>query len=616
MINFNEPAMNMMVSGPVWKVLIMDKVGQDIISPLLTVKQLRELGVTLHMLLDGKREPLPDVPAVYFVNPSNENIAMICRDMQLRYYLNFASALPRNELEQLAQGAVRENCVDQVKKVVDQYLKFISLENDLFVLKRSTAGRPLTFYTINDLATSEDVMNGMIQSIADGLFSVCATLGLVPIIRAAKEGAAEQVALRLCQKLKDTLCETNNVFTFTVNRAGMLTGTRPILVIADRSADLATMLHHTWTDQALIHDVLGLDQNRVTMQEKGKKVDHDLHGEHDRIWSSHKGSPFPLVAEAIQSDLEHYRTQKEEVEKMRNAMGIEGSEMEAAMSSLIIDTTSKLGSTVTSLPQLLEQKRLIDLHTNIATSLLNAIKERQLDSLFELEQKMLQKASLDSSIRSELEKYGDHGDVLRVVLLYYLSTDRLSKSDVEELRTLLREKNIDDVALRFVERIRSVSNLGRGITSEAHSGAGTSTVGMFGKLLGQSSKFVMEGVKNLVPRKHNLPLTKLVDSVATPASSSVVGISAMSQAQPEGDALLYLDPKLPAGRPDSAKLRPSTMPHDVLLFVVGGGNYVEYENVAQWGRDKGIQRVIYGSTELISPLQFTEQLSSLGKQYQ
>jgi hypothetical protein len=41
-------------------------------------------------------------------------------------------------------------------------------------------------------------------------------------------------------------------------------------------------------------------------------------------------------------------------------------ESEAAM-SLISNTTAKLTSAVSSLPQLLEQKRLLDMHTTIAT---------------------------------------------------------------------------------------------------------------------------------------------------------------------------------------------------------------------------------------------------------
>lgn len=31
---------------------------------------------------------------------------------------------------------------------------------------------------------------------------------------------------------------------------------RPLFVLVDRNVDMATPLHHTWTYQALIHDVL------------------------------------------------------------------------------------------------------------------------------------------------------------------------------------------------------------------------------------------------------------------------------------------------------------------------------------------------------------------------
>ena len=31
---------------------------------------------------------------------------------------------------------------------------------------------------------------------------------------------------------------------------------RPLLILLDRNMDLATPLHHTWTYQALAHDVL------------------------------------------------------------------------------------------------------------------------------------------------------------------------------------------------------------------------------------------------------------------------------------------------------------------------------------------------------------------------
>jgi hypothetical protein len=35
------------------------QVGQSILSPLFNVKELRDLGVTLHILLNSERDPVP-----------------------------------------------------------------------------------------------------------------------------------------------------------------------------------------------------------------------------------------------------------------------------------------------------------------------------------------------------------------------------------------------------------------------------------------------------------------------------------------------------------------------------------------------------------------------------
>jgi len=43
---------------PVWKVLVYDQIGQDIISPLLKINNLREQGVTVHMSVTGRSESL------------------------------------------------------------------------------------------------------------------------------------------------------------------------------------------------------------------------------------------------------------------------------------------------------------------------------------------------------------------------------------------------------------------------------------------------------------------------------------------------------------------------------------------------------------------------------
>src|SRR6185437_10521039 len=71
-------------------------------------------------------------------------------------------------------------------------------------------------------------------------------------------------------------------------------GERGILVLVDRDLDLIPMLSHAWTYAALVHDVLGMKSNRVsvTIQETGKpqKKSFDIDSA-DFFWLKNAGNP-------------------------------------------------------------------------------------------------------------------------------------------------------------------------------------------------------------------------------------------------------------------------------------------------------------------------------------
>lgn len=89
-------------------------------------------------MLNTDRDPIPDVPAVYFISPTAQNVARLCQDLKNElyesYYLNFISPIPRTLLEDIAQASISANCVQQINKIFDQYSNFISLEDELFCL--------------------------------------------------------------------------------------------------------------------------------------------------------------------------------------------------------------------------------------------------------------------------------------------------------------------------------------------------------------------------------------------------------------------------------------------------------------------------------------------------
>jgi hypothetical protein len=144
MLHFNAPPSVKPGGGAplgdedVYKVLVLDRATQDILAPLLHVNELRRHGVTLHLQLDAERQPIPDVPAIYFVQPGEAAVARIAQDVQRGLYdafhINFATHIPRPLLEKLAAGVVAGAGAARVARVYDQHSAFLSLESSLFTL--------------------------------------------------------------------------------------------------------------------------------------------------------------------------------------------------------------------------------------------------------------------------------------------------------------------------------------------------------------------------------------------------------------------------------------------------------------------------------------------------
>lgn len=417
--------------------------------------------------LHSNRDSIPDAPAIYFCAPTEENLGRIKQDLQNGlydvYHMNFISPISRQNLEDLAAAALQSTSVANIHKVFDQYVNFITLEDDMFVLKHQNSDS-LSYYAINRANTQDFEMELIMDSIVDSLFSVFVTLGNVPIIRAPKNTAAEMVAKKLEKKLRENLWDArNNLFHMDTSQTGAFSFQRPILIILDRNIDMATPLHHTWTYQALAHDVLDLALNRVVVEDndhagemsrggakpKSKACDLDTK---DKFWRTHKGSPFPTVAEAIQEELEQYRSSEDEIKKLKTSMGIDG-DNEIAY-SMVNDNTEKLTNAVNSLPQLMEKKRLIDMHTKIATSILNYIKSRRLDSFFELEEKIMSKLALDRALADVFAdpEFGTLEDKMRLFMIYYICTPHVPELEFQKLESTLQELGCDLSALQYIRR--------------------------------------------------------------------------------------------------------------------------------------------------------------------
>jgi hypothetical protein len=604
------------ITPGVWKVLVFDALGQDVISSVLLVNDLREAGVTVHMQLKADRQPISDVPAVYFIEPTQENIDAVVADLGKGLYeaafLNFSSSISRPLLEDLASKTAQAETAGNISKVVDQHLNFIVTEPDLFSL-----GMRDVFYKLNAPSVPEVQIEQALESIVSGLYSVILTLDNIPIIRCPSGNAAEMVARKLDARLRDHIHNTRQTAGVKQPQQAYQ---RPVLVLLDRTVDLVSMLSHSWTYQALVHDLCDLHLNRITLpaeeSSKARKA-YDLDAS-DFFWQSNANTVFPSVAENLQAELDRYTREKAELTRKTGVTEIED------LDPLNAGTTVHLQAALKALPEMQARKQTLDMHMTIATALLKGVQERQIDKFVESEETIarIQKANLLAALKDTARKPEDR---LRLLMIHFLSVEEVKKGDLTEYEATLTEAGCDLAPLEALKKVRALTRMSLPALAAApvqQTGADqlfrgfSSLSNKFGERLQQagiSDNFnnLISGVKNFLPSSSNLTVTRIVESLMEPGS----GQSYTGQAKSLTEGYLYFDPRQ-RQQPATKPAKPQTF-GEAVVFPVGGGNYVEYGNLLDWcarqeqaGRTK---RVIYGSTEILKPSQFVEDLGRIIK---
>lgn len=201
---------------------------------------------------NAAREKMRHLRCLVFVRPSPGSIQLLIDELREpkygEYYIYMSNIIRKSSLERLAEADSHE----VVQCVQEQFADFLVVNPDLCSLN---LGFPLSRLW----SQSPDLWNpDSLQRTTEGVLALLLSLKKNPLIRYEKNSL---LARKLATEVRYHLTQEEQLFNFR------RTDTPPILLILDRRDDPITPLLTQWTYQAMVHELLGINNGRVDLQD-------------------------------------------------------------------------------------------------------------------------------------------------------------------------------------------------------------------------------------------------------------------------------------------------------------------------------------------------------------
>ncbi|KAL0233123.1 hypothetical protein GEMRC1_011868 [Eukaryota sp. GEM-RC1] len=547
-----------------FRLLILDSHGYLLVSSLFKQSTLYELGFTLFLDLNSQRQPIPAVPAVYLVSPTEETIKFISSDvgkeLYEQTYIIFTSPIPTQLLKTFADS-IPSHLASKIISVRDTFMDFISPLPNLFTFNLK--------HSLYHLASSKEdqAAEQLISSVCNQLFHVCSALNTVPIIKTTSGSVSATVASQLDSLLRQSISQFSS------------SPSRPLLILVDRVSDLSSPLLHSWGYHSMLFDLA--DKNIVKLKEKSKieftnsqnQSKMIVLDDSDYLFADYGHLDLLEVTNAVEQALDSYQknqTLETQWKKRQN---------------LKIRTLAK-------------KKESIDAHTRLGHLVLDQLRSRHLDEFIELESQLInlngsvpgrhvrdRVKNLIGGLNEEGSRFGDVSDRVRLLLIYYICAN-VSLDEIADFIQILKNDGADLSPLEFCRELKLFTS------PEADTSPKTGFRNLAQKGLKMMTSMAVANIPGL-DRFKTLPIISVFNSLfSAPYSPSIV----------------LTDPKLPKNAV------PRSRTHDrVLFFVLGGISITEYYSLLDYCKYKRIEGLV-GSTDLWTSKEFMDDLSRLGSE--
>ncbi|XP_054781286.1 protein transport Sec1a isoform X2 [Prosopis cineraria] len=363
-----------------WKVLIMDKVTLKVMSHSCKMADITDQEVSLVEDIFKRRQPLPSMDVVYFMQPVKENIIMLISDMSGREplyrkaFIFFSSPVPKDFINHIKCDT---SVLPRIGALKEMNLEYFPVDSQAFTTDQDMAMEEL-FGNIDNTRRFNTCLNVMATRIA----TVFASLKELPHVwyRVAKEGEGSTARDLVPSKLADAVWDIiskykNSIPNFPKNETCEL-------LILDRSIDQIAPIIHEWTYDAMCHDLLPLEGNKYIYEVPSKtggdsERKEALLEEHDSVWLEIRHAHIADASERLSDKMDNFVAKNKAAQIHQSAR--DGSEL----------STRDLQKMVQALPEYTETMEKISLHVEIAGKMNKIIRDTGLRDLGQLEQDLV-----------------------------------------------------------------------------------------------------------------------------------------------------------------------------------------------------------------------------------
>uniref|UniRef100_A0A0D3F4S4 SNARE-interacting protein KEULE n=1 Tax=Oryza barthii TaxID=65489 RepID=A0A0D3F4S4_9ORYZ len=294
-------------SKSTWKVLIMDKLTVKIISCSCKMADITEEGVSLVEDLYKRRQPLPSLDAIYFIQPTKENIGMFLNDMSGRNPLYKNSPIQKELVTQIKKDS---SVLPRIGALSEMNLEYFAIDSQGFTTDHERALEEL----FSENALDSHKYNACLNTMATRISTVFASMREFPRVhyRVAKTiDASVTTTLRDLVPTKLAAAVWNCLSKLKTSILDYPQTETCELLIVDRSVDQIAPIIHEWTYDAMCHDLLCMDGNKYVHEVPSKNGSSTekkdvLLEDHDPIWVELRHAHIADASERLHDKMSNF----------------------------------------------------------------------------------------------------------------------------------------------------------------------------------------------------------------------------------------------------------------------------------------------------------------------